>query len=150
MKSRETLSLSTSPQQAIELAKKLVGLWPHARPPDPATYAEGMSAVLTQYPLGLVRECVDPRTGLARDREFPPTVAVLVAWLDRRLAWHQAMAAYVPRIKKAMPELSDEQVRDGALALLGLKRAIESGMTDLTFEQAVELGSDDQQKEAAE
>jgi hypothetical protein len=89
--------------------KRLLGAWPHANPPDPQAYAASLAAVLAAYPLGLVQECCDPRTGLARVREFPPTVAALVEWLDKRLQWHQTVAQYkgagAPRIEQ---KFSDE------------------------------------------
>lgn len=118
MKSKETLKSSTSPQAALRAAKQLVGCYPHSRPPEPETYAGALAAVLAQYPLGVVEECVDPRTGLAREREFPPTVAAVVEWCDRRLAFHQAFAAYVPAIPPPPDiEYSDEH-RQGMLARL--------------------------------
>lgn len=94
-KSRTVLQCATSPRDALEAGKRLIGQWPHSKPADPETYAASIAAVLAQYPLGLVHECVDPRAGLAREREFPPTVAAVVEWCDRRLAWHQTVAAYV-------------------------------------------------------
>ena len=87
--SREILKWSTSPQSALEQAKKLVAAWPHANPPNPLGYAASLAAVLEQYPLGLVQECCDPRTGLAKTREFPPTVQSINEWCDRRLAYHR-------------------------------------------------------------
>ena len=92
--SREILTSSTSPTAALKAAKQLVGCYPHARPPDPEVYAGALASVLAQYPLGLVHECVDPRRGLAREREFPPTVACVVEWCDRRLQFHQTVAAF--------------------------------------------------------
>lgn len=90
------LSQSTSPRAALEAAQRLIGQWPHARPADPETYAAALGAVLAGYPLGVVMECSDPRVGLARSREFPPTVAAVVEWCDARLTYHRNWAAYVP------------------------------------------------------
>lgn len=109
--SRDVLSHATSPRDAIDAAERLVGQWPHARPPDPKTYAASLAAVLAQYPLGLVQECCDPRKGLARTREFPPTVAALVEWCEKRLEWHSTVARYVPpkRIERVEPVLSETE-----------------------------------------
>lgn len=104
--SRNVLSRATSPREAVDAAERLIGQWPHARPPDAKTYAASLAAVLAAYPLGLVQECCDPRTGLARSREFPPTVAALVEWLDGRLEWHQTVARYKPA-PPPKPELPD-------------------------------------------
>lgn len=84
-----TLKWSTSPQEALKATKQLIGAWPHANPPDPAGYAASLAAALAAYPLGLVQECCDPRTGLAKTREFPPTVQSINEWCDRRLAYHR-------------------------------------------------------------
>lgn len=107
--SQEILRCGTSPQEALAQAEKLVGCWPHARPPDPKTYSAALSATLAGYPLGVVQECCDPRTGLARDREFPPTVAAIVAWCDSRLTFHQKIAAWKPMIRRpAEPNYPDD------------------------------------------
>ncbi len=106
-KAMEILQYATSPQQATKAAKQLLGCFPHARPPDMETYAGAIAAVLAGYPLGVVEECCDPRTGLARSREFPPTVAVVVEWCDKRLLYHRQWAVYVPA--KKTPEYDGRQ-----------------------------------------
>lgn len=87
----------------MKAAKQLVGCFPHARPPEPETYAAALGATLAQYPEQVVRDCVDPRIGLARKREFPPTVASIVEWCDTRLAYYQVLAKYEER-EQAPPE----------------------------------------------
>ena len=89
---------STSPQRAAELGKQLVGQWPHANPPNPGAYSLGIAKTLELYPLGVVEECCDPQTGLARSREFPPTPAAIVEWCDRKTA------AYVAISQRPQPE----------------------------------------------
>lgn len=90
------LSSSTSPVEAARAAKQLVGSYAHMKPGDPDVFVASIAAVLSQYPLGLVRECCDPRTGVARTAKFL-SVAELVEWLDRRLEHHRALAAHKPR-----------------------------------------------------
>jgi hypothetical protein len=89
------LQWSTSPLEAAKNAKKLVAAWPHARPPDPAGYATSLAAILEQYPLGVVEECCDPHRGLAREREFPPTVACIATWCDQRVKRHQGAIIWI-------------------------------------------------------
>ena len=55
-----------------------------------------LAAALAGYPLGIVEECCDPRTGLARSREFLPTVAAIVEWCDRQLKYHLTIAEWKP------------------------------------------------------
>lgn len=93
------LKYATSPQEAIKAARQLAGSWPHARPPDPDGFAAALAAALASYPLGVVQECADPRVGLARTREFPPTVAAIVEWCDRRVAYHRGMVKWGHRIE---------------------------------------------------
>jgi len=50
-----------------------------SRPDNPAGYLEALAGAPSDYPLLLVSECCDPRTGLARRREQPPTVASIIA-----------------------------------------------------------------------
>jgi hypothetical protein len=76
-------------QQAAMEGKRLLGSYPHAKPADPQGYALAISVVLQAYPLDVVRQCCDPRTGLARTREFTPTVASIVEWCDRRVRQHE-------------------------------------------------------------
>jgi hypothetical protein len=79
----------TSPHDAAKAAKKLVSAWPRLNVPDPVGYAASLGAILEQYPLGVVEQCCDPARGLAREREFPPTVASIVEWCDLRVKRHR-------------------------------------------------------------
>ena len=89
---------STSPLRAAELGKQLVGQWPHANPPNPGAYSLSIAKTLEKYPLGVAEEICDPQTGLARFREFPPTVACIVEWCERMTQ------AYVAIAKPGRPE----------------------------------------------
>lgn len=109
MEAKGIVQCGTSPQAALALAEKLIGCWPHAKPPDPKTYSAAVSATLAGYPLKVAQECADPRVGLAREREFPPTVAAIVTWCDKRCAYYQALAAWNPPAPALpAPEYSEE------------------------------------------
>lgn len=112
----------TSPQEANDAGRKLIKQWPHANPHDPLGYAMAIGAVFGQYPLGLVQECIDPRVGLARTREFPPTVACIVEWCDKRLTYHRGMARYQP--PPTEHKFSEEHERNMLVRLKGLFSAI--------------------------
>lgn len=96
MEAKAIVQCGTSPQAALALAEKLIGCWPHAKPPDPKTYMAAVAATLAGYPLKIAQDCCDPRTGLAREREFPPTVAAIVAWCDPVLADLKSWAEHKP------------------------------------------------------
>lgn len=107
------LAQETSPSSALKAAKQLVGCFPHARPPEPETYAGALGATLAQYPQRVVADCVDPRIGLVRKLRFPPTVAEIVEWCDARVKHYEVFAAYQGREVKPEREFTDE---DRALA----------------------------------
>ncbi len=58
--------------------------------------------------MGIIDECCNPRTGMARKREFPPTVASVVEWCDDRLEYYQVLAAYEAKAREADREFTDE------------------------------------------
>jgi hypothetical protein len=68
--------------EALLAAQLLVGQWPHARPDDPQMWASALAAALASYPESITRDCIDPRVGLARVRDFPPTAASVVEWCE--------------------------------------------------------------------
>jgi hypothetical protein len=113
----------TSPSYALKAAKQLVGCFPHARPPEPETYAGALGATLAQYPQAIVNECVDPRVGLVRKLRFPPTVASIVEWCDARLAHYDTLARYQAREKRPEREFTDA---DRALAPIPRRSRLQS------------------------
>lgn len=91
------IAAATSPVEASKAAKRLVGSYAHMRPGDPDTFIESVAAVLSQYPLGIVGLCADPRRGIARKAKFL-SIAELVEWLDAELEHYRKTAALVPRL----------------------------------------------------
>ena len=87
---------TTSTFDATRAAKLLCGQWPHLKADNPETYIATIAAVLSQFPPEIVGECCDPRIGLAKFREFPPTAAAVDEWCARRETWYRKWAAYVP------------------------------------------------------
>lgn len=126
MEARAILQCVTSPQQALSLAEQMVGCWPHAKPPDPKTYMAAISATLAGYPLKVAQECADPRVGLARKREFPPTVAAIVAWCDERHEFYQSVGSYSARTPAPGLELppDPEQAAQISAMLTGVVHAM--------------------------
>lgn len=121
------LADSTTPSDALKAAKQLVGSYAHLRPDNPETFLASIGAVLAQYPLGLVREVVDPRTGIARKAEFL-SVAALVAWCDDRLSHLTMLANYEARPPKP-PErvFTDEERAAGREFLAKLAAELKGG-----------------------
>lgn len=133
MVSKKAIALSTSPHAALKAAKQLVGSWPHANPPDAQGWAGSLAAALAAYPLGVVQECCDPRTGLAQHREFPPTVACIVEWCDKRLAFHRGMVKWGAQFDaEAEPQFSDEHRK----SMLERLKALMHGIFDNHAEAA--------------
>lgn len=123
MEAKGIVQCATSPQNALALAEKLIGCWPHAKPPDPKTYSAAVSATLAGYPLKVAQECADPRIGLAREREFPPTIAAIVTWCDKRANYYNALAAWMPPAPQLpAPEYSEQhcaEMRERIAAIPG-------------------------------
>jgi len=89
------LSQATGPADAARAAKRLVGSYAHMKPGDPVIFMENIAAVLSTYPLDVVRECVDPRYGIARRLKFL-SIQELVEWLDAKLEYYRLVAATNP------------------------------------------------------
>lgn len=115
--SKEILRWSTSPRDAIEQGKKLIGAWPHARPGDPAQYAKAIAETLADYPLGIVKECASL---LPREREFPPTVQCVVEFCNRRMKFHRGAVIWGEQeaARQADRERFSEEHERGMLARL--------------------------------
>src|SRR5215831_3746927 len=69
-----------SHSRAIELATNLIGAWAKSEADDPHVYTLSIAAALKEYPVAIGEQCADPRVGLARTREYLPTVASVHAW----------------------------------------------------------------------
>lgn len=96
----------------------MVEQWPHANPPNASAWISSIANAFEGYPLGVVAECVH---GLARSREFPPTVKAVADWCDARLQHHRNWAAYVPvvkRLEKPDPPVKHKEI-EGWLIRLG-------------------------------
>lgn len=146
------LAKSSTPSQAAKAAKTIVGTFAHVRADNPETFIASIAAVLSQYPLGVVEDCADPRIGIARKVEFL-SVKSLVEWCDARLSFYQGLAAYVaPPPKRAEPELTPDEWRRGNAAMRGLHRALveKRDLASLSFDDCIDLGSSEAPAQAAE
>jgi hypothetical protein len=90
------MASSISPPKALEAAKKLVGQWPHLKADQPDVFIAAVGAVLSEYPFGVVEECVDPRTGPVNKIKFL-SIVELRQWLEERVVYHRALASWRPR-----------------------------------------------------
>ena len=118
---------STSPQRAAELGKQLVGQWPHANPPDPRTYSLSIAKILEQFPLGVAEECCDPTAGLAKHREFPPTVAAVQEWCNLTTRAYVAIAERMkPADAKPEREFSEGHRKTMLQRLMGLWKSLKT------------------------
>jgi hypothetical protein len=100
----------TTSTEAARAAKMLIGQYAFLKTHDPDAFNASIAAVLQQYPIGLVQECIDPRRGAARKIKFL-SVAELVEWLDDRLAFHQGLASWTPRPPEPPPKVYSEEHR---------------------------------------
>lgn len=72
-----------TPSEAIEVVGRLIAAFPNGNPQSGKGYIGALAAVLADYPRYVATRCCDPRTGVARETRFLPTVADIVAWCER-------------------------------------------------------------------
>lgn len=79
----DRLSLS----EAADLVGKLLAQWPRAPTEEP--YMLALAAALRAYPRCVATAAIEPATGVPREKTYGPgpTVADVVAWCDREVAW---------------------------------------------------------------
>lgn len=95
------------------MAKRLISQFPSIRTDSPTIFNEAVAAALSTYPAGIVRECVDPRVGLARRVEFF-SIKSLTDWCDRRMELHHATATML------LPKPKPAPVTDGERAIASI------------------------------
>lgn len=122
------LTQKASPSFALKAAERLAGSWPHASPPNPTMWAAALGAVLAAYPPAIIEECCDPRIGLARKREFPPTVAAVVEWCDDRVEHYKRLASWINMPKEPERVFTDEQRAQARGWLAGLAAELKSNL----------------------
>lgn len=82
--SKSTSQLSNAVEIA-KCAKVLLGCYRTGDANDPAIYSGAVIAVLSDYPLDVVRDVVDPRTGLPAHSKWLPTVAEIKDACEARM-----------------------------------------------------------------
>ncbi len=80
---RKALEERLTQTEAIEAVGRLLSAFPNGSPANAKGYLGALAALLGTYPRALALRCCDPLNGVARDTRFLPTIADLVAWLDR-------------------------------------------------------------------
>jgi hypothetical protein len=73
--SERLLASRCSPSEAAKAAAQLFGCYRKGDANDPETYALAVAAVLSTYPVEVVREVCDPRTGIPGRLKWLPVVA---------------------------------------------------------------------------
>src|SRR6185312_3504497 len=66
---------NVSPEELTKLARVLLGCYRTGEANDPEIYSGAVIAVLSDYPLEIVKRVVDPRHGLPSKSKWLPTVA---------------------------------------------------------------------------
>lgn len=79
--------------RAIELARKLIGAWAKSEADSPHVFTLSIASALQEYPVLVAEQCADPRIGLARTREFVPTVASVHGWCQDRMKTYESFGS---------------------------------------------------------
>jgi len=135
---KTVLATTTGPADAARAAKRLVGSYAHLKAPDPETFVENVAAVLSLYPLDIVRECVDPRFGIARKLKWL-SIQELGDWLDSKLEYYRLVAAtspHPPALPAPVPPPNPEMAARASELLGGLARRLaRRGSRDIVSRQ---------------
>lgn len=89
-----------SPSVAARLVGDVIGNYPGGAKSASKTYIAALTQVLLSYPKSIVERVADPMRGVARESEFMPSPALLIAWCDRESA--------------AVRKLSETQIQQAA------------------------------------
>ena len=87
------LPTCTPPDEASVYASRLLGFYPAREVNDPKAFSSGMTALLSAYPVDLVRRVCDPVTGLPSRLKFLPTLAEVKEALEAELARRKRITA---------------------------------------------------------
>lgn len=71
-----------SPDQAVDAAKFLIGLYPGKEVSDPDIFMRGVIAVMVGEDFDMVRRAIDPATGLPSKLTYLPTIAEIKAAIE--------------------------------------------------------------------
>lgn len=97
----------STPSQAVEFARGLMGQYRARDFVDAETFAASLATVFQHFPKTLCRLCIDPMVGLPSEVKFPPTVQEVREWLDReagRLRYYEWRASQVRDAQSAGPK----------------------------------------------
>lgn len=143
----------TSPQEAAQAAKRILGFYPEIPASDPKGFAAGLVQLLTTYPPSIVSQASDPVNGIASRVQFLNLAAIrriLDEWADAKYEQHKKLEAVnklkLPpppenaemkaRISRMFAELQAEMRRGHSsrppvneLGLASLKRQIDKGIS---------------------
>lgn len=96
-------------EEAVFMARALVGLYPAREVNDAAAYAMGVSAVLAAHPLDFCRRVCDPAHGLPSKLKWLPTLAEITAALVEESVKRGRIGANAMRVIKAHQEAEQER-----------------------------------------
>lgn len=72
-------------RDAADAAATLIACYPNGKPADPKTYIAAIVAVLSQYPIEIVRVVTNPATGIQRKVSFLPSIAEITKALEAEM-----------------------------------------------------------------
>jgi hypothetical protein len=113
------------PADVMAMATRLVGSWPHAQGDLGAgkLYLEAIASALREYPESIGKECCNPSTGLACQREMMPTVVSVHDWCRERIKLYRAVLR---------PRLIAKEVQMPTATRIGSHQSRPSAITPLS------------------
>jgi len=99
-------ALSEKRLETTKHARLLLGCFRTGDANDPEVYTAGVIAVLSSYPMEVVRLVCDPRSGLPSKVKWLPTIAEI---RDECEAWHAPMRRAVAREENIKQQLEERE-----------------------------------------
>lgn len=120
-----------------ELTKVLIGCYRTGEANDPEIYADAVIAVLSDYPMEVVRRVVDPRRGLPSKTKWLPTIAEVKEACESEMGpirRAQADEGHERRITRQLAERAEAERQDREARTTGAHDRVATGLRGLVDE----------------
>lgn len=98
-----------NPSEIASLAKNLLGYFRTGEASDPDVYTAGIIAVLSDYPIAIIRQVVDPRTGLPSKFKWLPAIAEVKEACETEMEPIRRQRARDAQIERQLAERAEYQ-----------------------------------------
>ena len=116
--------------EAIDAVGRMLAVYPN-RAQVGKPYIGAVAELLMKYPKQLALDCMNPVSGVALDSEFVPTIARIVAWLNRYLHPLEASVKWDERSAEQFAQRDRDEAQEKAEPLAKRREVAERIQRDL-------------------